>query len=436
MGKTKYQSLRANKEVMRWYGDLARGSKITADVYMRRLGSFCETVDRDPVQLLRLKDKTLVDLMTDYISEREKEGRAGSYVKSSLKSVKSWLAFNGIKLSRKIKIRDVEDTPSLRDEIIPTPEELKQIFLVGNSRSRAACALMAFSGLRPGVLGNYQGTDGLRISDIPELRIEREEIKFDIMPARIKVGKTLSKNSKGYLTFLGPEGCSYLGVYLKERISQGEDLKPDSPVITALRPAFRSKPFVRTLKIGNLIRETIRKAGFNLRPYVLRAYFDTRLMMAQDERLIIRDYRTFWMGHKGDIEHTYTTNKDQLGKDVVEKMREAYKRAMKLVETEKKGIPEEDLARKLREFAVMMFETQFGSKLDDNEKERLYGLSIEEFQEELRKMSSSRKAEIINNGHKQKPIPLSEVENYIEKGWEFVATLPGERAIVKLPDRL
>ena len=65
-------------------------------------------------------------------------------------------------------------------------------------------------------------------------------------------------------------------------------------------------------------------------------------------------------------------------------MREAYKRAMKLVETERKGIPEEDLARKLREFAIMMFESQFGVRLDDNEKERLYGLGIEEFQDELR----------------------------------------------------
>ena len=84
----------------------------------------------------------------------------------------------------------------------------------------------------------------------------------------------------------------------------------------------------------------------------------------------------------------------------------------------------------------MMFESQFGVRLDDNEKERLYGLGIEEFQDELRKMTNSKKADIINNGHRQKPIPLSEVESYIEKGWEFVAALPGERAIVKLPDRL
>jgi integrase len=435
MGKEKYQGLRANKEIARWYGDVGRGSKITADVYMRRLGAFCDNVGKDPIKLLKLKDKTLADLMTDYVSDQERKGRAGSYVKSTLKAVRSWLAFNGIKLPRRVKIMGVEDTPTLRNERVPTPEELKQIFLAGNSRSRVACALMAFSGLRPQVLGNYLGTDGLKVSDIPDMRIEREEIKFDKVPARVIVRKELSKARIEYFSFIGPEGCSYLEAYFKERISQGEDIGPETPILTPSKFALRKRRFIRTSKVGELIRETIRKAGLNSRPYVLRAYFDTRLMMAQDERLIIRDYRTFFMGHKGDIEHTYTTNKALSG-ETIESMREAYKRAMKLVETEKKGIPEEDLARKLREFAIMMFESQFGVRLDDNEKERLYGLGIEEFQDELRKMTNSKKADIINNGHRQKPIPLSEVENYIEKGWEFVATLPGERAIVKLPDRL
>ena len=435
MGKEKYQGLRANKEIARWYGDVSRGSKITADVYMRRLGAFCESTKKDPLKLLRMKDKTLADFITDYVSDQEKKGRAGSYIKSTLKAVRSWLNFNGIVLPRKVKIMGVSDTPTLRNERVPTPEELKQIFLAGNSRARAACALMAFSGLRPQVLGNYSGKDGLKISDIPELVIGREEIRFEKIPAKIVVRRELSKARIEYFSFLGPEGCAYLEAYLKERINQGEDINSNSPVITASKFALREHGFISTPKIGELIRETIRKAGLSSRPYVLRAYFDTRLMMAQDERLIIRDYRTFFMGHKGDIEHTYTTNK-ALSSETIESMREAYKRAMKLVETEKKGIPEEDLARKLREFAIMMFESQFGVKLDDNEKERLYGLGIEEFRDELRKMTSSRKAEIINNGHKQKPIPLSEVESYIEKGWEFVAALPGERAIVKLPDRL
>jgi hypothetical protein len=37
--------------------------------------------------------------------------------------------------------------------------------------------------------------------------------------------------------------------------------------------------------------------------------------------LIIRDWRVFRMGHKGDMEHKYTLNKGRLPEDLIEKMR-------------------------------------------------------------------------------------------------------------------
>jgi len=33
------------------------------------------------------------------------------------------------------------------------------------------------------------------------------------------------------------------------------------------------------------------------------------MMHAEDDKLLIRDYRVFWIGHVGDIEHVYTRNK-------------------------------------------------------------------------------------------------------------------------------
>ena len=38
--------------VRRWYDNLARGSEITADVYLRRLGSFCEQNQLTPSTLI------------------------------------------------------------------------------------------------------------------------------------------------------------------------------------------------------------------------------------------------------------------------------------------------------------------------------------------------------------------------------------------------
>jgi hypothetical protein len=50
-------------------------------------------------------------------------------------------------------------------------------------------------------------------------------------------------------------------------------------------------------------------AGFGWRPYVLRAYFDTQLMLAESKGLVLRDYRQFWMGHKGDMEARFLKHK-------------------------------------------------------------------------------------------------------------------------------
>ncbi len=122
-----------------------------------------------------------------------------------------------------------------------------------------------------------------------------------------------------------------------------EKLTADSPLITPSR--FHKNLIgnhIRTMNISDLMRKPIRAAGFDWRPYVLRRYFDTRLMMAESDGLIIRDYRTFQMGHKGDIEHTYTANKG-LTKDMVEKMREAYAKATdKYLVTAKRETPSQN----------------------------------------------------------------------------------------------
>jgi len=56
-------------------------------------------------------------------------------------------------------------------------------------------------------------------------------------------------------------------------------------------------------------------------------------MLAESKGLVLRDYRQFWMGHKGDIENRYTTNKCRLPESVIEDMREAYRRSQEYLQT-------------------------------------------------------------------------------------------------------
>ena len=53
-------------------------------------------------------------------------------------------------------------------------------------------------------------------------------------------------------------------------------------------------------------------------------------------------------------------------------------------------------------------------------------------QGELKRVSSEKKAEILNNGNKQKIISINDLETYITHGWEYVTTLPNGKVIVKV----
>jgi hypothetical protein len=111
-------------------------------------------------------------------------------------------------------------------------------------------------------------------------------------------------------------------------MENGEVLNEDTPIITQtkLTPRNRILGFMLTGNLAEFIKKPITEAGFDWRPYVLRRYFDTRMMLAEADGIIIKDWRTFWTGHKGNIEAVYTVNKG-LSEDVIEGMRSAYAKA-------------------------------------------------------------------------------------------------------------
>ena len=167
---------------------------------------------------------------------------------------------------------------------------------------------------------------------------------------------------------------------------------------------------------------------------MLRAYFDTQLLMAESKGLIMRDYRAFFMGHKGDIEHRYTVNKHMLPEDLVEDMRTSYERSLRFLETEERGIREEDSVKIQRDTAIFIMETAFKMKLTDEQKEELISLNIADLQKRLGEIFQDQKAQEMNNGNKHKTIPERELETYLNKGWELIQIYPqGDKAVVKLP---
>ena len=153
MSRSKYRALLEDDNIRRWYENTSRGSHVTADVYLRRLGNYSNKTGISPNDMLSKNNFELYSLMLDLVTDMENE-YSGSYIESIIKAIKSWLAHNGIEITRKIKVRGSMDTPTLKDERVPTNAELKKIFLSGDQKTRAASVLIAHCGLRLKSLGN------------------------------------------------------------------------------------------------------------------------------------------------------------------------------------------------------------------------------------------------------------------------------------------
>ena len=69
-----YAVLFRDKNLKRWYDNVSRGSLVTADVYLRRLGHLCNNLKKTPQDLAKMKEGQLYDLLLDMVSEMEREG--------------------------------------------------------------------------------------------------------------------------------------------------------------------------------------------------------------------------------------------------------------------------------------------------------------------------------------------------------------------------
>ncbi len=444
--KKQYEDFLQNKKVKEWYDNIARGHESTASVYFRSLSRFCVFNKLKPSDLIKMKPDERDSLILSYVDKRVKEGMSGSFIESELKSVRSWLSWNSISITKKIKIPGSNRRPSLKNETIPSQDELKKILNSADSRERVAISLVAFSGVRPEVLGDFNGTDGLTIGDIPELEINDNTVSSTTTPAIVRVREELSKTGNRYFTFLGPEGCQYLKAYLESRIQHGEKLNKDSPLIVPVR---QQPHFIRTINIGDIIRGPMRLAGNNNRPYVLRSYFATQTMQAESKGLL-RDYRTFFMGHKGDIEHTYTLNKNHLSTELIDKMREAYTSALQYLETsyDPKTVgdiitetyrqlaidvydlePDEVAGKSMSEIAPIIKAHTTGdmgflhsfAKVLDIDAGKLRNMSGIELTEKL--LQTFGEAGAKQPVRKQVIVEKSKVKEMIEQGYEFVSTI-------------
>ena len=426
------------KALERWERNVANGSPVYAAVSARRLRAFLEAMKVSATGLARMEKKELRDLILDYLAEEQKKGHSGEYIRTTTKAIRSWLLFNEREYPQGIKIPNADLHPRVANEETPTTDDLRRVLVAANSYEKVAIALVAFGGLRLHTLGNFEGTDGLTVADLPEMKVEGKRVSFANVPTLVRVRPSLSKADHGYFTFLGEEGCRYLKLNLEERLNGGEKIGPKTDIVA---PTHSAKHFVRTINVGDRIRRPMRAVEVGARPYAWRSYFFQKTLEAQSATGKIPDrFVEFFAGHKGDVtDRHYGVGKPNLAGGLVEEMRAAYDQCTPYLETaaEKKH-PDLEAARSLLEDV----RKQLGAKGGK-------ATSVEEIATALHQLLRGEDGEpapeaavaavappsptivpAVRTGE-QRSIDAETVGKYLEAGWSFVSPLNSHLAVVR-----
>ena len=431
-------------KVKRWYDTIALRSRVTADMYAGSLARLFESIGltaEEAVAEASTHPDEFAARMVRYATDKRDAGILDSTVAKSLNGIRSYLKHRGVGFSSWPELRPIQGA-SLEKERVPRPEELGTILEHLNLRGRCVALLMAHAGLRPGVLGSYKATSGLTLDALIDLDIST--LTFKSVPFVIRVPADLSKTRVAYTTFGTEQLGRVLIAYLTERRADGEELTGKSPVIAhspdvrgvAVRSvATTGSRFMTTGAIMRDVRDAIEKCrpdGVTWRPYVLRAYCSTRLLLAEGDGRISRDLREAILGHSGGVASRYNVGK-RWGEELLTEARHEYERASEFLETRvHKADAKEDVLRSL----LTAVESATNSKSSPSGP-----MTSDTLVEAIRKAIGGNEATApetvtttiapASRAGEQRVVSETEVAALLSQGWRFVAPLNHSHAVVQ-----
>jgi len=428
---------------------------LSADTNVRKLGFLLERLGVDAESVVRIAredpDK-LRDRLVRYAGEQKRAGRLDTYVLKSFDGLRSYLEHRHVRFDGYPKLAPVKGQ-SLANERVPTPEELGRVLERLSLRGRVIALLMAHSGLRPGVLGSYGGERGLRLGDLPELKLSASP-RFAVTPFVVRVPGVLSKTRAAYTTFGTQQLVSALVAYLEARQMRGEKLTVTSPLVAAAETrgiarrsretAHFGKGFLTTKAVVEEIREALRAVlpeGVTWRPYVLRSYCSTRLLIAESHGRISRDLREAILGHDGGVASRYNVGK-AWGPELLAEARRAYDRASEFLLTEQRSTE----TRSTEAFVGLLLkrlgmdEDTDLSKLSEREREELADRMTRRHRAASPEKGSDgthdsraepNRREAVSTPPAEAVVSILDVGSRLAAGWEFVSPLGVDQAVVR-----
>jgi len=334
-----------------------------------------------------------------------------STVANYVSAIKNRLEYDGIQLTKKIRIPNRHLHPTIAKEVVPTKDQIISFFRNAKPSSQVIVALIAFLGVRFNVIGD------LRISDFPEMRISDKKIIFEKMPTRVKVRAGLSKNKKEYQTFLIEFGCMILKNWLELRMQKGEQLDSDNLIIPTVHEEDASLRR-RANIVARRLYTVFNKTNYTSRPYSIKDFFATALLNSG----IQQNYQTFFMGHTGPMQNEYSVRRQQPAEQI-EFMRKIFKEKI-----EPHLIPQENHSQVAVKDAFRKFAKEMGLEVKNE-------ASTDETIEEIARVYGAAKENLSRRGKtqktRQKRISEKELDSYLDKGWELHNVLPSGDLVIK-----
>jgi hypothetical protein len=213
------------------------------------------------------------------------------------------------------------------------------------------------------------------------------------------------------------------------------------------RSGARESRHIATKTVTKEIRDAMR-SRFQWRPYVLRAYFDIQLLVAENHGQISHAYRQFFMGYQGDMEARYTTNKGRLQQQVIEDMRKSFWNCTDYLTTHpssEREDPELTTIRTMVESGVLDLSkpnmkqyliNMLGIEDMDVRVAKLRAKGLDDEEAAMQTLCSELGIEptILDAFQPKNPkMIVSEFEHtkYLDEGWDVQTVLPSGRILVK-----
>lgn len=277
-------------------------------VYKANLKMFFDTTNKTPEILLKQEHEKIEEDIQIFLGKINQ--KAPKTILNKISTVRSFIEYNRIELPHifwKTLNNKIGSSRPITVKTIPTNEELKQIIIHTNCKSRAMILMLSSSGIRIGEL----------------LKLKEEYINFESEPTLIEIPAKISKYNIARTTFISKEATYSLKQWLKERNDYIEQAnkKHYKKVKNIEEHIF---PFtyetaraiwinvISNTKLNNKDHTTHR---YKMRIHSLRAYFRTRATLKAPLDLVEEI-----LGHSGYLTQEYRQH-------TIEELKQAYIKA-------------------------------------------------------------------------------------------------------------